>query len=102
MDIEIYDRREKKLKLREELIAAEEDRMHGSKGYSVDEIAVMMRSAIKEMTNRGKSEQISCQWIREGGADACFPRRFFAQVSPEAAERLTVEFEGLTNSLVTF
>lgn len=35
------------LKLREELLAAEEDRMHGSKGYSVDEVAAMMRSAIE-------------------------------------------------------
>ena len=47
MDIEIYTCREKMLKLREELLAAEEDRMHGSKGYSVDEVAVMMRSAIE-------------------------------------------------------
>lgn len=47
MDIEIYNCREKMLKLREELLAAEEDRMHGSKGYSVDEVAVMMRSAIE-------------------------------------------------------
>ena len=34
MDIETYNRREKMLKLREELLAVEEDRMHGSKGYS--------------------------------------------------------------------
>lgn len=56
MDIETYNRREKMLKLREELLAVEEDRMHGSKGYSVDEVATMMRSAIKEATGRGKSE----------------------------------------------
>ena len=37
MDIETYNRREKMLKLREELLAVEEDRMRGSKGYSVDE-----------------------------------------------------------------
>ena len=48
--------REKMLKLREELLAVEEDRIHGSKGYSVDEVAAMMRSAIKEATGRGKSE----------------------------------------------
>ena len=46
----------KMLKLREELLAVEEDRMHGSKGYSVDEVAAMMRSVIKEATGRGKSE----------------------------------------------
>ena len=56
MDIETYNRREKMLKLREELLAVEEDRMHGSKGHSVDEVAAMMRSAIKEATGRGKSE----------------------------------------------
>lgn len=48
MDIGTYNRREKMLKLREELLAVEEERMRGSKGYSVDEVAAMMRSAIKE------------------------------------------------------
>ena len=56
MDIETYNRREKMLKLREELLAVEEDRIHGNKGYSVDEVAAMMRSEIKEATGRGKSE----------------------------------------------
>ena len=56
MDIETYNRREKMLKLREELLAVEGDRMHGNKGYSVDEVSAMMRSAIKEATGRGKSE----------------------------------------------
>ena len=44
------------LKLREELLAVEEDRMRGSKGYSVDEVAVMMRSAIKEAAGHGTAE----------------------------------------------
>lgn len=39
MDIATYNKREKMLKLREELLAVEEDRMHGSKGYSVGEVA---------------------------------------------------------------
>ena len=56
MDIETYNRREKMLKLREELLAVEEDRMRGSKGYSVEEVAAMMRNAIKEATGSGKSE----------------------------------------------
>lgn len=56
MDIETYNRREKMLKLREELLAVEEDRMHGSKGYSVGEVAAMMRSAIKEAAGHGKTE----------------------------------------------
>ena len=36
MDIETYTRREKMLKLREELLAVEEDRVNGSKGYTLD------------------------------------------------------------------
>lgn len=56
MDIETYNRREKMLKLREELLAVEEDRMRGSKGYSVDEVAAMMRGAIKEASGHGTAE----------------------------------------------
>ena len=56
MDIETYNRREKMLKLREELLAVEEDRMRGSKGYSVDEVTAMMRSAIKEAAGHGAAE----------------------------------------------
>ena len=51
MDIESFDRREKMLKLREELLAVEEDRLHGDKGYSISEVAAMMRGAIGEATN---------------------------------------------------
>lgn len=53
MDIETYNRREKMLKLREELLAAQEDRIHGSKGYSVDQVAQMMRDAIQEAATDG-------------------------------------------------
>ena len=56
MDIETYNRREKMLKLREELLAVEEDRMRGSKGYSVDEVTAMMLSAIKEAAGHGTAE----------------------------------------------
>lgn len=56
MDIGTFNRREKMLKLREELLAIEEDRIRGSKGYSVDEVATMMRSAIKEVAGRGSAE----------------------------------------------
>ncbi len=56
MDLETYNRREKMLKLREELLAVEEDRLHGIKGYSVDEVAAMMRNAIEEAAGRGTSE----------------------------------------------
>ena len=56
MDIETYNRREKMLKLREELLVVEEDKMRGSKGYSVDDVAAMMRSAIKEAEGHGTAE----------------------------------------------
>lgn len=57
MDIETYNRREKMLKLREELLAVEEDRMRGSKGYSVDEVVAMMRGAIKEAAGHGTRQE---------------------------------------------
>ncbi|MCM1399370.1 MAG: type II toxin-antitoxin system Phd/YefM family antitoxin [Clostridium sp.] len=56
MDIGTYNRREKMLKLREELLAVEEDRMHGSKGYCIDEAATMMHNAIKETAGHGTAE----------------------------------------------
>ena len=56
MDIETYNRREKMLKLREELLAVEEDRVRGSKGYSVNEVAAMMRNAIEEAAGHGTAE----------------------------------------------
>lgn len=56
MDIETYNRREKMLKLREDLLAVEEARLHGQKGYSIDEVSAMMEEAIKEVTHGKKSE----------------------------------------------
>lgn len=37
MDIETFNRREKMLKLREELLSLEEERLHGAKGLSMEE-----------------------------------------------------------------
>ena len=51
MDMETYNRREKMLKLREELLTVEEDRVRGNKGYSVSEVSEMMRAAIREVTH---------------------------------------------------
>ena len=56
MDIETYNRREKMLKLREELLSVEEDRLRGSEGYSVGEVTSMMRSAIREAVGDGTAE----------------------------------------------
>ena len=56
MDIDTYNRREKMLRLREELLAVEEYRLHGSEGYSIDEVTSMMRSAIQETAGHGTTE----------------------------------------------
>lgn len=52
MDIEAFSRREKMLKLREELLAAEEDRLNGAQGYTPQEVAAAMRQAIREAKKR--------------------------------------------------
>ena len=55
MDIESFTRREKMLALREELLAVEEDRLHGDEGYSIHDVTAMMRNAIREAAH-GRSE----------------------------------------------
>lgn len=49
MDIEAFARRESMLRLRESLVAAEESRLNGKKGFSVNEVADMMREAVREV-----------------------------------------------------
>ena len=51
MDIESFTRREKMLKLREELLMVEENRLSGEKDYSVSEVTELMRNAIREAQN---------------------------------------------------
>ena len=51
MDIESFTRREKMLKLREELLMVEENRLSGEKDYSVSEVTALMRKAISEAQN---------------------------------------------------
>ena len=53
MDIEAFSKREKMLKLREELVAAEEERMRGRKGYTLDEAEKMLADVIAEVRNAG-------------------------------------------------
>lgn len=48
MDIETYNRWEKMLKLREELLAVEEDRMTGRKGCTLDELDAYLDDVIAE------------------------------------------------------
>ncbi|MBS3977904.1 MAG: type II toxin-antitoxin system Phd/YefM family antitoxin [Syntrophomonadaceae bacterium] len=51
MDLDTFARRESMLRLRENLIAAEEGRLYGKPGYSVDEVATMMQAAIREVVS---------------------------------------------------
>ncbi len=51
MDIEAFARRDSMLRLRENLISSEEDRLHGKKGYSVKEVSTMMKDAVKEISD---------------------------------------------------
>lgn len=51
MDIEAFVKRENMLKLREELISAEEDRLMGKKGYTIEELDNLLEKAIEETIN---------------------------------------------------
>jgi len=48
MDIATFSRRESMLRLREQLVAVEEDRLAGKKGFLIDEADGMMKKAIRE------------------------------------------------------
>lgn len=51
MDIAAFHQREKMLDLREALLSAEESRLRGAPGYTVEQTAAMMRAAIQEATH---------------------------------------------------
>ncbi len=53
MDIAAFTRREKMLKLREELLSVEEDRLRGAKDYTLAEVISMMESSINEVRHAG-------------------------------------------------
>ena len=48
MDIDTFNRREKMLKLREELLAVEEERLAGREGISLDELDAYLEGLIAE------------------------------------------------------
>ena len=49
MDIDTYNRREKMLKLREELLAVEEDRIAGRNGCTLDDLDAYLDDVIAEV-----------------------------------------------------
>jgi prevent-host-death family protein len=57
MDIEAFTRREKMLKLREELLAVEEDRLAGRRGCTPDELNSYLDSIIDEVEH-GKDASV--------------------------------------------
>ena len=48
MDIDTFNRREKMLRLREELLSVEEDRLHGNIGCTLDELDSYLDNIINE------------------------------------------------------
>lgn len=50
MDIETYNRREKMIQLREELLSIEEDRIAGRSGSSLDELDAYLDEVIAEVS----------------------------------------------------
>jgi len=55
MDIEAFVRREKMLKLREELLSIEEDRLTGRAGVTLDELDSYLESIIDEVEHGKKA-----------------------------------------------
>jgi PHD/YefM family antitoxin component YafN of YafNO toxin-antitoxin module len=55
MDIEAFTRREKMLKLREELLAVEEDRLAGRAGVTPDQLDSYLESIIDEVEHGTKA-----------------------------------------------
>lgn len=49
MDIETFNRREKMLKLREELLAVEQARLAGKTGYTLDELDAYLNEVISHV-----------------------------------------------------
>lgn len=50
MDLDTFSRRESILRLREQLVTVEEERLKGKKGFSIEEVDRMMTQAIKDFT----------------------------------------------------
>lgn len=48
MDIEAFARRESMLRLRESLVAVEEDRLAGKRGFTIDDMDEIMKKTIGE------------------------------------------------------
>ena len=84
MDIETYNRWEKMLKLREELLAVEEDRMAGRNGCTLDELDAYLDDVIAEAQRMAEKKYkviVSDRAKQMLGIHI----RFMAQVNKDAA-----------------
>ena len=85
MDIETYNRREKMLKLREELLAVEEDRMAGRTGCTLDELDAYLDEVISEIQRMAANSKykviVSDRAKRMLGTNILF----MAQINKDAA-----------------
>jgi hypothetical protein len=59
MDIEAFSRQENMLKLREHLVAVEEERLSGKKGYSIEDTVSLMQ--VGAMANEFGNERTDCR-----------------------------------------
>jgi len=75
MDIDTYNRREKMLKLREELLSVEEDRLAGRAGTKLDELDKYLDGIIDE-AEHGKETSIESNCFRPCPSDAGRPCPF--------------------------
>lgn len=56
MGIKTYNRKGRMLKLREQLLTVEANKINGNKGYSIEEVSTMMQSATAQAQNLIKPE----------------------------------------------
>ena len=54
MDIDTYNKREKMIQLREELLSVEENRIRGNHGNTIEDVVTRMTNAINGVTTHGK------------------------------------------------
>ena len=99
MDIETYDRREKMLNLREELLAVEEDRIAGRNGCTLDELDAFLDEIIAEVQNMAENKRykviVSDKAKRMLGTHILF----LARVNKEAAASKKKEIMAAMRSL---
>ena len=85
MDIETYNRREKMLGLREELLAVEEDRMAGRTGTTVDELDAYLDDIIEEVQSMADNKTYKVIVSDRAKQMLGTHIRFMAQVNKDAA-----------------